>query len=292
MSASRRALKAGARPAPRGRALGGRGLRSPAAEFWGAALPTLLDSVAENRRQRLHSGVRFQQSRLERRVAGLRSFNQELAEETSEAAGNPPTPVEDPYGTGVNGETQVPIPSEAGAVPSPAPGPQPAPVSEPTPAPTPLPTPTPAPPPAPSAAAPSSRSLYEVFDRLDPGEFTDDYYPKVSVVNSELEEEGEPRSDRDVIRPVFDRWLHDRIEEGRLSAPKSTGAPGSSSPKPLTDKVLFAAFDNLDSNDFTADEPKYPLVKSVEDHLPKGYEKATKSVVHSAYDRYPSKKPS
>jgi hypothetical protein len=60
--------------------------------------------------------------------------------------------------------------------------------------------------------------------------------------------------------------------------------------KPVTDEVLFAAFDDLDSNDYTKDEPKYPLVKQVHESLAAGYELPTKAVIHAAYDRYPRKK--
>jgi hypothetical protein len=277
MSIGRRAYMAGARGANRSRARARGRLLGPTAGFWGSVLPPLLDTLADNRARRVRAGVRFQRARLDRRVAGLRAIERELAEGEMAEEGGAATPVEDPYGTTVDGESQVPVPAESAP---------PAPAAEPAPAPAPAPAPTPAP-----TAVPSTRTLYKIFDRLDPeSELTEDNYPKVSVVNAALEDEGEPRSDRDTIGPVYDRWLHDRWEEGELTRPMPVAAASVAEPKPLTDEVLFAAFDDLDSNDFTADEPKYPKVDMVAERIPPGYEKPTRAIVRAAYDRYPRKR--
>ncbi len=295
-----RMARRGARTA-RARTRARPGLLRPAAQFWSSVLPPVLDSINESRTQRLKTSARFQRARLDRRIAGLRALEQGLEEmEEPQSPTDPSTPVEDPYGTTVDGESQVPVPAE----------PEP-PVTVPeTPAEPPAPstcTPPPATPPAPStstppptttpetpapAAAPSTRAFFEVFDALKSTDFTEDHFPKTSVVNDLLEDAGEPRTTRDVMRPVFDRWIHDRIEEGRLTPPTPV-APTPAAPaalKPVTDEVLFAAFDDLDSNDYTKDEPRYPLVKQVHESLPPGYELPTQAVIHAAYDRYPRKK--
>ena len=130
-----------------------------------------------------------------------------------------------------------------------------------------------------------------MFDGLGAGDFTEDHFPKTSVVNDALEDAGQPRTTRDAMRPVFDRWVHDRIEEGRLTPPTPVAAAPAPAEKPkaVTDEVLFAAFDDLDSNDFTKDEPKYPLVEQVQERIPDGYDAPTQAIIHAAYDRYPRK---
>jgi len=288
-------------------------LLRPAAEFWSSVLPPVIDSLGESRTRRLKTAARFQHARLDRRIAGLRALEHGLDEiDTSSTEADPgsATPVEDPYGTTVDGESQVPIPTEpvppttteppaSTTSPPPATTPEtpPPPVTTPPTSTTPPPPATTpqAPPPTttpPVAEQPSTRAFYDVFDVLQPGDFTEDHFPKTSVVNAALEDAGEPRTNRDAMRPVFDRWVHDRIEEGRLTPPTPVAAAPApaAAPKPITDEVLFTAFDDLDSNDFTKDEPKYPLVRQVQERIPAGYEIPTQAVIHAAYDRYPRKR--
>lgn len=301
------------RAGARGRAFRRPVLLRPAAEFWSSVLPPVIDSLGESRTRRLKTAARFQHARLDRRIAGLRALEHGLDEiDTSSTEADPgsATPVEDPYGTTVDGESQVPIPTEpvppttteppaSTTAPPPATTPEapPPPVTTPPTSTTPPPPATTpqAPPPAttpPVAEQPSTRAFYDVFDVLQPGDFTEDHFPKTSVVNAALEDAGEPRTNRDAMRPVFDRWVHDRIEEGRLTPPTPVAAAPApaAAPKPITDEVLFTAFDDLDSNDFTKDEPKYPLVRQVQERIPAGYETPTQAVIHAAYDRYPRKR--
>jgi hypothetical protein len=268
-------------------------LLRPAAQFWSSVLPPVLDSLNDSRTHALKSSARFQRARLDRRIAGLRALEASLddVDTSTESAPDPATPVEDPYGTTVDGDTQVPLPGEP---PPPVTIPETTTPSPTAPPPTSGPPPTAPPETAPPTAAPtpSTRDLYEVFDGLGPGDYTEDHFPKTSVVNDKLEDAGQPRTNRDAMRPVFDRWVHDRIEEGRLTPPTAVAAPPPPPAKPqaVTDDVLFAAFDDLDSNDFTKDEPKYPLVKQVQERIPAGYETPTQAVIHAAYDRYPRKR--
>ena len=67
---------------------------------------------------------------------------------------------------------------------------------------------------------PSSRALFSIFDQLESGDFNQNKYAKVSIVNDMLEDRGYRRMDKETIDAACAQWLS---EQGALSAPKRPG---------------------------------------------------------------------
>lgn len=257
--------------------------------IWAATRRAVLRGAQLRTTRRRERLARFI-SQLERSDAGLlaaqRRLAEELGEDSTDGGGEAPateTVSADGLDSGIDGETTVPVPpqapSESPTTVPPEPGTPTAGGGTGTSA-------------APSTGDPDHRLLFRIFDNLKEDAFTEDFYPRSAAVNERLDEEGEPRVHRERMRVLFDLYLHDRIEEGRIQPPKRTVGDtpaeeeGEEEKQPVTDEVLFEAFRSLGDSDFTKDAPHYPLVNEVRDRIPDGYEQPTREQVRAAWDRF------
>ncbi len=130
--------------------------------------------------------------------------------------------------------------------------------------------------------SPDEQVMSAIFKKLEgkKSAFTEDGYPKVSVVNEMLEERGYERSSQEEIRAAFDEWSEKEevvAEEGGARKPSR--------------QFLFTVFEELKKDDFTEDG--YPKVGSVNEILEeRNYAHVNQKEVRSAYDSWERKQES
>jgi nucleoside diphosphate kinase len=112
---------------------------------------------------------------------------------------------------------------------------------------------------------------------------TVDDYPRLDVVNHELENRGYSRLDKNTIDSAYDRWYHEEKKEEHEGREED-----DDSGKEVTQKALFAVFESMEGkkSEFT-DDGKYPLVSKVNERLEKkGYSHTSQKQMHKAFDSW------
>lgn len=130
--------------------------------------------------------------------------------------------------------------------------------------------------------SPDEQVMSAIFKKLEgkKAAFTEDGYPKVSVVNELLEERGYERTSQDELRAAYDAWSE---KEEEVAEEGGTRKPSR--------QFLFTVFEELKEDDLTEDG--YPKVGSVNEKLEeRNYAHVNQKEVRSAYDAWERKQES
>jgi hypothetical protein len=131
--------------------------------------------------------------------------------------------------------------------------------------------------------------LFEIFDGIDAAELTRAGYPRASHVNELLEAEGVATLDLATMHQAFDRWLHDRFRQNRVTIAIAEPAERSEAERlverrPVPRAVLYEIFESLPDEGFSKGEPRYPLVNPVRERTPSAYVPPTRDEIRAAYE--------
>lgn len=245
------------------------GLRQP-------VLPTLFEAARTARLHQLRAALAVMRGQVDRLQSGLDAWDRQIAAATGDT-----TTQTDPYDTTDTGAAPPPpAPSTAQPVAADTTT-QPVPVSTTTT----TSTTTSGGTASVTRTQPSSRILYAIFDDLPSHALTESGYPKMSVVNEALEDEGIGPADTTWVHQKYDSWSHAR-DRDRAEASEDEEDEQSSSPgKRPTEAVLqsiFATLDLDDSRDMT--DAGTPRVKVVNEALSdRGYRRADADKIADAF---------
>jgi hypothetical protein len=140
------------------------------------------------------------------------------------------------------------------------------------------------------SAPPSYRVLSSIFESLDRDDFTEDDYPKISVINEKLDDRGYPKSDKGTTDSAYDKFFHleqlEKHEKHDKHGKEEHGGEEEHKRRQVTQKALFEVFADMEE-DHELPSQGTPTVKAVGKRLnQRGFESATHDEVHSAFRRW------
>jgi hypothetical protein len=230
-------------------------------------MPPLWAVIREQRVRRLRAYFALAQAGLTQATNRLDALDRMLATELGD--GTLPASADIPYATNGEAPPSPDVPTVPTTPTTPAGEPPATPTAPTTPA-----TTTPAPPP------PSNRTVFRVFDGLEPDDFTDEGFPAYRRVNDELERLDEPRLTRTQIEERYNHYVHERQDE-RLAYTSPKREPGRA-----TRAMLYDVFDTITRADRTQGGDGPPRVSVVRDRLGEDVEPVSGDQVREAWDAW------